>query len=339
MIPSYSAKKEWCFMGLLLNVIGSIIGTVEYFKKKKPDIQTTTHINSNASYDPWAKTSKSRNDDYAVAAFIRISERGAIIGNSNDDYARYFNYEFGVYDPIKYHKRVIADGYLDETAPDVALGKLKVNQLKSILSNAGLPAKGKKSDLIPQIIDNVDIASLNLPKYYVPSEKGKAHLKQYEYVFRLKDYGISWEEYDEYKKSCADYLKPNDIIWQILNRRFNDYNTGESYGLARNEQLYMAKLLEYEEKRVDALYHYTLVLYYDTSGCGNHVIGRPEEVIIAPAIIESIHRLKDNYDERIINRCYDRYRLPHHYIDRENFERLLFDIFNDKTICIKDYTK
>lgn len=317
------------------------MGLFDIFKKKKPEVQITwdTTISTNKSYDPWGKTNKSRNDDYAVAAFIRISERGAIVGNSNDDYARYFNYEFGVYDPIKYHKRVIADGYLDEAAPDVALGKLKVDQLKTILSDAGLPAKGKKSDLIPQIIDNVDIASLNLPKYYVPSEKGKAHLNQYEYVFRLKDYGISWEEYDECKKSCADYLKPNDIIWQILNRRFNDYNMGKSYGLARNELLYMAKLLEYEARNVDALFRYSLVLYYDTSGCGNQVIGRPEEVIIAPAIIESIHRLKDNYDERIISRCYDRYRLPRHYINRDNFERLLFDIFDDKTINIKDYIR
>ena len=313
------------------------MGLFDIFKKPEVQISWETTINSNTSYDPWAKTSKSRNDNYAIAAFIRMSERGATVGNSNDDYARYFNYEFGVYDPIKYHKRVIEDGFLVEASPDVALEKLKVEQLKSILSNAGLPTKGKKADLISQIIDNIDITSLNFPKYYIPSEKGMEHLKQYEYVFRLRDYGISLEEYDEYRKICADYLKPNDVIWQILNRRFNDYNMGERYGLARNELLYMAKLLEYEGKRVDALYHYTLVLYYDTSGCGNQVIGRTEEVIIAPAIIESIHRLKDNYDERIINRCYDRYRLPHHFIARRNFEKLLFDIFEDKAIDIKNY--
>ena len=277
------------------------------------------------------------NDNYAIAAFIRISERGATVGSSNDDYARYFNYEFGVYDPIKYHKRVIEDEFLVEASPDVALGKLKVEQLKSIISNAGLPTKGKKSDLISQIINNVDVTSLNLPKYYVPSEKGRAHLRQYEYVFRLRDYGISWEEYDEYEKSCADYLKPNDIIWQILNRRFNDYNIVERYGLARNELLHMAKLLEYEARNVDALFYYSLVLYYDTSGCGNHVIDEPEEVTIAPAIIESIHRLKDNYNENIIDRCYKRYRFPQHFIDSCNFEKLLLDIFDDKAIDIKNY--
>ena len=315
------------------------MGLFDIFKKKKtePQITCETTINTNESYDPWAKTNESRNDNYSIAAFIRISERGEKIGRTNDDYARYFNYEFHVYDPIKYHKKVIADGYLVEAPPDVVLRKLKVEQLKSILANAGLPDKGKKDALISRIIDNIDIASLNLEKYYVPSEKGTAHLRQYEYVFRLKDYGISWKEFDKAKEQYSEYCKPNDIIWQILCDRYNDYNGNESFGLARNELFSMAKLLEYEGKYVDALYHYVLVLYYDTSGCGNHVISSPEEVVIAPAIIESIYRLKDNYDERITGRCYDRYRLPHHYIKRGNFEKLLFDIFDDKTIDIKNY--
>lgn len=315
------------------------MGLLDIFKKKSPKVQIIceTSINPNENYDPWARTNKSRNDNYAIAAFIRISEHGATIGSSNDDYGRYFNYEFGVYDPIEYHKRVIADGYLVEAPPDVALGKLKVDQIKTILSNAGFSTKGRKADLISQVIENVDIAPLKLAKYYVPSEKGKAHLKKYEYVFRLKNYGISWEDFEEYKKICADCLKPDDIIWQILNSRFNEYNIGKSYDLARNELLCMARLLEYEARNVDALFHYVLVLYYDTSGCGNRVIYKPEEVTFAPAIIGAIHRLKENYDGGIIDRCYKRYRLPHHYIDEHNFEKLLFAIFEDKEIDVKNY--
>lgn len=308
------------------------MGLFDIFKKKNTETKITweTTINTNESYDPWAKTNESRNDNYAIAAFIRISERGAKIGSTNDDYARYFNYEFHVYDPIKYHKKVIADGYLVEATPEVALGKLRVDQLKIILDSAGLPSKGKKADLISQIVSNVDIPSLKLDRYYVPSEKGAAHLKQYEYVFRLRDYGISWEEFDKAKESYSGYCKPDDIIWQILNNRFNAYNIGGSFGLARNELFNMGKLLEYEGKSVDALCHYALVLYYDTNGCG---IGE-----IAPGVIERIHSLKDSYDDRIISRCYDRYRLPHQYISRDKFRELLFDIFSDKTINMKNYT-
>lgn len=311
------------------------MGLFDIFKKKKPEVQTALETTTNAheSYDPWAKTTKSINDDYATAAFIRISEHGAKVGCTNDDYARYFNYRYGVNDPIRYHKLVIADGYLIEATPEIALGKLKLEQLKSILSNAGLSDRGKKAILVSRIIDNISIESLNLDRYYIPSEKGIEHLRKYEYSFRLFSYNISFEEFDECKKMYTDSTKPNDIMWKILNTRFNDYSARGSYSLARNELLYMAKLLEDEERYVDALYRYVLVLYYDVSGCD---VG---DVTLAPGILERIHKLKEYYEEQIVSRCYDRYKLPRCCIDRENFEKLLFDIFEDKTIDIKNYIR
>lgn len=312
------------------------MGLFDIFKKKQSNVQIAWEVttNSDKEYNPWAKNDIPVNDNYAIAAFIWISEHGAKVGHTNDDYARYFNYRYGVYDPIKYHKRVIADGYLIEAAPEIALEKLKVEHLKSILSNAGLPSKGKKADLISRITDNVNVESLNLERYYVPSEKGVAHLRKYEYVFDLPRYSISFEEFDAYKKICADNAKPNDIIWQILNSRFNHYNMNGSFGSARNEILNMAMLLKKEGKFVDALYRYALVLYYDINGCGSE---NPKDVILAPGIIEQIRGLKEYYDEQIISRCYDRYKLPYSYIGKENFEKLLFDIFEDKAIDLTDY--
>lgn len=311
------------------------MGLLNIFKKKKNGVHITWGVttNSNDKYDPWEKNGVSMNEKYAIAAFIRMSEHGAKVGRTNDDYARYFNYRYGVNDPIRYHKRVIADGYLVEAAPEIALGKLKVEQLKSILSNAGLSDKGKKDILVSRIIDNIGVESLNLDRYYIPSEKGMEHLRKYEYSFRLFSYNISFEEFDERKKMYPNSAKPNDIMWQILNTRFNDYNIRGSYSMARNELLCMAKLLEDEARYVDALYRYILVLYYDVNGCG---VG---DVILAPGIVERIHKLKEHYDERIVSRCYDRYKLPHRCVDRENFEKMLFDIFENKTIDIKNYTR
>lgn len=311
------------------------MGLLDIFKKKKSDVQITWEVttSTNKEYDPWAKSNASTNDKYAIAAFIGISEHGAKIGRTNDDYARYFNYRYGINDPIRYHKRVISDGYLVEASPEVALGKLQVGQLKSILSNAGLSDKGKKADLVSRIIDNIGIESLNLDRYYIPSEKGMEHLRKYEYSFRLSSYNISFDEFDEQKKMYAAEAKPNDIMWQILSSRFNEYNISGSYSQARNELLCMAKLLEHEERYVDALYRYILVLYYDVSGCCGG------DTMVAPGIVERIQKLKDNYDGQIVGRCYDRHRLPHHYISKENFERLLFDIFENETIDIKNYTQ
>lgn len=315
------------------------MGLFDIFKKKQSKIQITWEEiqDSSTGYDPWAKTGSPINDNYAIAAFISVSEHGAKVGRTNDDYARYFNYRYGIYDPIGYHKRVIADGYLVEAAPEVALEKLSVSQLKAILVSAGLSASGKKADLLSRIMTGVNINDLSLEKYYIPSRKGVEHLRKYEYAFSLPSYNISFEEFDRQKKVCADYLKPNDIIWQILNDRFNHENINGNYGPARNELFYMATLLKGEGRYTDALCHYAIVLYYDVNACNGVVLESPEDIAPAPGIVEQVRKLKEHYDPRIISRCYDRYPLPHQSVDRGNFEKLLLDIFEGKEIDVENY--
>lgn len=289
-------------------------------------------------YDPWSKNDIAVNDNYAIAAFVRISQSGESIGHTKDDYARYFNYRFGICNPISYHKKVISEGYLVEAPVSIALKKQKVGQLKSILDSAGLPNKGKKDDLISRIMENIDAASLGLEKYYVPSEKGMAHLKKYEYVFAVNNYGVSCEEYEAQKEKAPSFCRQNDILWQVLNQQFNKHNLAGDYGLARNDQFSMAQLLESEGKNTDALFHYCLVLYYDTSGCSNNgKIDSPGNIPIAPALADAIRKLKGYYDPQIVGRCYDRYKLPHHYISKQNFERMLIAIFENQPVDMADF--
>ena len=117
----------------------------------------------------------------------------------------------------------------------------------------------------------------------------------------------------------------------------NYNNINGSYGSARNDLLYMAKLLESEKRYVDALHFYAEVLYYDTNGIEDNGT-LTDNLMITPGIIESIHRLKNYYDPKIIDKCYD-FFLPNFHISRMNFERLLFDIFDDKVIDIENYVK
>lgn len=308
-------------------------------KENEPTVSVSSQtIMPDNKYNPWAKNDKTVNDNYAIAAFVRISQSGGGVGHTNDDYARYFNYRFGICDPISYHKKVISEGYLVEAPVSIALKKLKVEQLKSMLDSAGLPNKGKKDDLISRIMENIDAASLGLEKCYVPSEKGMAHLKKYEYVFAVNNYGVSCEEYEAQKEKVPAYFKQNDIIWQTLNQKFNEHNIAGDFGLARNDQFHMAQLLESEGKSTDALFHYCLVLYYDTSGCGNGKgISDPHNIPIAPALTDAIRKLKGYYDPQIIGRCYDRYKLPHHYISKQNFEQMLIAIFENQSVDVADF--
>lgn len=313
------------------------IHTISKEKEPTASVSSRTVVPDN-KYDPWAKNDIAINDNYAIAAFVKISQSGENVGHTNDDYARYFNYRFGICDPISYHKKVISEGYLVEAPVSIALKKLKVEQLKAILDNAGLPSKGKKDDLIARIMEYTDVASLGLEKYYVPSEKGMAHLKKYEYVFAVNNYGVSCKEYEAQKEQAPAFFNQNDILWQTLNHKFSEHNIAGKYGLARNDQFSMAQLLESEGKNADALYHYCLALYYDTSGCGNGKrIADSDDILIAPGLSDAIRNLKGYYDPQIIGKCYDRYKLSHHYISSQNFERILFAIFESQPVNMADF--
>ncbi|MDD7258652.1 MAG: SAP domain-containing protein [Eubacteriales bacterium] len=309
-------------------------------KKSSVSVSSTSVSTPSNAYDPWGENGIAVNNDYAIAAFVRMSLSGAKIGHTNDDYARYFNYRFGIHDLIDFHKKVIAEGYLVKAPADTVLRKLKMDQLKSILVDAGLPAKGKKDELVSKIAENIGFSSLGLETYYVPSKKGEAHLKKYEYIFAVEKYEVSADEYEKQRELSPYGSKPNDIIWQVLSNSFNKYQLIGDYGLARNRLLNMAQLLEEEKRNADALLYFCLVLYYDTSGCSNgRRIDDLEDVIIAPAIANAICKLKQYYDPQIINRCYERYALPHHYISKQNFEKLLFAIFNESAIDIHDFAR
>lgn len=318
------------------------MGLFDFLFKKKPSVSVSfeTNFNSDSSYDPWKPTNEPRNDNYAIALFISRCLHGSPVGKSNDDYSRYFSYRYKVFDPVEYHKKVIADGYLVEASPYYALRKFKVDRLKSILTDAGLPAKGKKDDLISKIIESVPLDSLKLDTYYIPSGKGLEHLKKYEFVFSLESYGVTWQEYDEFKKSRPDYLKPNDIIWQLLNERFNKKNMSGQLAMAGSDCFHKGKLLETEGKYLDALSHYITALYYESSGVHSPgLVYPPDRVFISPETIKAIHRLKEHYDKLILTECFSPFPLRQHYISKKNFERLLSDIFEDNPFDITSYMK
>lgn len=283
-----------------------------------------------------AKSSLSRNDNYAIAAFIHYCEFGGKpIAKKNDIYPRYFTYDFNINNPAKYHQKVVDEGYLEEAPISSSLQQLKVDQLKQILVSNGLSDKGKKDVLIERIAEEVDTTSLNLDKVYIPTEKGREHLKRYDYLFKVKKYGIGFAEYEAQQKKTQSTCS-NDVIWRILNAKFNEYNTAHDFGLARNELYNKALLLAEEEKQTDALMHYILVLYYDMSGCANGGRIEPKaDLYLAPAITKAIYDRKDQYTTEMLDRCYDQYTLPHHYFSKPAFGKLLNMIFEDETIDIQ----
>jgi len=276
-----------------------------------------------------ATANVSRNDEYATAAFIHYCEySGQPIGKKSADYPNYFQYEYKVNNPAKYHQRVVDEGYLTEAPVSASLSRLKVDQLKKILLDNGLSDKGKKDALIQRIIDDVDLKTLDLEVLYVPSDKGWEYLKQYEYIFVVKKYDITPAEY-EAKQAKLKSNRVNDVIWQILNDKFNEYSKEGILGWARNVLLKKAELLASEDKKADSLYYYILVLYYDMK---NYASGSSSDAMLAPGIIKAIYEKQEFFTPEMIERCYQRYALPGHNMSKAKFSKLLQLIFEDETI-------
>lgn len=259
----------------------------------------------------------SRKNDYAIAAMLHYCKKGKPISEHPSQYPKYLGEKFGIEDPISLQNQLIQEGYLVQNDITVALKKLKVSDLRKILADNNLQEEGKKEDLIQRIISETNPNNLNIEKTFIPSEKGIAHLNTYEVVTRLSGYNIAMEDYC--KQAKASKMRPKDIVWQILNRRFVDYSEFKKYGLARNEQLYMAKLLIDEGGYAEALYRLIVVLYYDTSGKDNGCRMPLESIQVFPGLLAMIKRYRDFFTEDMAARCCQEYKLNGHYLTNKNF--------------------
>lgn len=309
------------------------------FKKSKQenkinfDIEVTTPFNMPdkvfiAEGQPPFKLS----DEQKTVLFLDWCNKTKSPIKRNSEYPQWHTYKLKI-SPSNFHKQLIEKGYLIQCAPDIALNKLKVAELKEILNSNNIEAKGKKADLVSAIISSIDIQSLNLQRYYHPSEKGielleKKESKELLIAFNNR-YGISLEEFYYIKEKCHNNSLPNDILWRTLNEKQLLDTKNRNYGWARNVCLNQAYLLEDEKRYLPALEHYIKTVYYDLSGCGNNnTFDKKENSRIAPALIGYIQKLSEHYTDEIIERC-ERIYLPHHHYNTNEFKKIIKSIIEE----------
>lgn len=93
----------------------------------------------------------------------------------------------------KLAKVFINEGYLESSSYESELRSLHIPDLKSILSNAGLPARGKKQDLIDCILSNISEKDCGIKvdrNTFFISEKGKTIIKNYEIQKRNRQFAL-----------------------------------------------------------------------------------------------------------------------------------------------------
>lgn len=263
--------------------------------------------------------------NYAKAIFLNAYQYASLLKDDND-YQRYLIYECGIESPAEFHKRMIREGYLQESSLMDNLNVLKVSELKQILESVGAKKTGKKDELIERVLVTIDKEEsqdhVACEKRYSISAQGKAYLeehKDYILIHQHRNWGIDWQDYDKRKKKTN--YRFYDVVWGILNERVL-----ESQNFGRNEYLNMYQLLIEEKKTKRALEMLLTVLYIDLSGVegracfdlymsGVYDSKRLSEcfnivIMIAPGIIADFATLTDVYEDGMIERLYNSFRLP-----------------------------
>ena len=77
------------------------------------------------------------------------------IYNDCCDYCSYLKYQYGIENPIEYHKQMINEGYIVLCNYRERLEYCTVEQLKTIASHFGLKKSGSKQTIVNTIVANL----------------------------------------------------------------------------------------------------------------------------------------------------------------------------------------
>lgn len=162
--------------------------------------------------------------------------------------------------------------------------------------------------------------------------KEKEEIKQYGNF--LKGTNVTLDEFIEERDKMDKKFSENDVLWAIYNKRLLSHFLKKDFGLYRNTLLYMAKMLHKEKRRSEELQFYLKALYCDLSGKGNNnSTDSKEMLIIPPGVYKNILKLKEYFNENMIDDCF-KVKLPFHYCNKEIFSNIVNDIFLEENLAI-----
>ena len=194
--------------------------------------------------------------------------------NSNNSFQNFWKWNYSVLEPQELLNSLFNRGFIKTGGIKSVLCKLKVNELKELLTNKNQKTTGKKDELIERIIANYneDELNKNFPdRYFELTEKGETELKENDYVSYLHRHNFMtvWEMNQLLYNDNPSHLKYRDILWREFNKRSGEHFQNHDFGLYRNTRLNMHDFLMEEEKYKTAFALLAEVASFDLSGLGN----------------------------------------------------------------------
>lgn len=271
--------------------------------------------------------------------FLDYISKNGTVNNIN-----HWKYEFGI-DTEFTIKKLLNNNYIKELLDLKSnLSKLKIPELKDILKDNNLKTQGNKENLINRIIENIDNAILEQTysnKTLIATEKGlKIIHDNYVYIINKNmNYGFSEFEIKEAYNTFPKYLKPNDIVWHLLDNRKNKELVSKNWGLYRNNLYNMGYILFHEDKYLDALKFYIAVFIIDLSGMeNNNTLMEISYLTLAPQLLKNLKNLVSlaNPSQDTLFSLFKNNKLvylPFEYYTRET----CYTIFKDCCLAEKDF--
>lgn len=303
-----------------------------FFNKKKPEEPakpTIAYTMEKPSVHGYAPQDVPYIEKYAMAAMIHSYSNGSKLRTSISDFPKYMGSRYGITDPVSLQNELIEDGYLEKAPQEVALQSLPIADIRTIVKAFDLQSTRKKSDMIESIQKNINPDDLTLDDVYIPSIMGELYVEKYSYVFRLERYSISPKEYDDFAEENEHLILPNDIIFRLLEQRYNNASISESYGLMRNALLNSSYLLCDEGRYRDGMVYLLGVLRYDLASMARSgILYGDEDFEIAPGIIDLLIKYRDYYDDAVLSKAFTRYIITDSVDTPASLNDLMYDIFD-----------
>ena len=300
---------------------------VEKFSVKSdimPNTEMNVTINVNHDIPPYQ-------GEYAQTVFLMQFEDAR---PEEKDFPQYLLYECGITDSKKYFSKMVAEGFLRKTNLTEQLAGMKLEDLKKIASQLGLPVSGKKDKVLQGIADYSDqstVSALVPPQVcYILSNIGVDFIKQhfgYTIIHRHRDWGVTWQEFDEVHYARQN---PYSSIRAVLERkRYEEkyQSVDQVYRSGRGYAFIYSQMFKDEKMMADALDQLIRVQYLDISGLliydsilfnyahpytfdkngdwVGHICKSYSISSFAPGIVTQIISLGEYYDPRMIDRAFE----------------------------------
>jgi len=154
---------------------------------------------------------------------------------SGNDFPRYWRFDYGIDDPQAVLDMLLSRGFIRVTTAKENIDRLKVSELKEILSEHGIKSVGKKDDLVVSVQENINeadlIGKIPVTKYAI-TELGAQELKENEYVSYFDGssrYGLTVWDMNKLLEGYPHKLF-KDKIWYTFNKELHELEEKLSVG-------------------------------------------------------------------------------------------------------------